>query len=135
MQVLLNELREDSNAKALLQLTRDDAAKGRMSEPVPVQSTDLSKVLLNPRFGAEKVREDGSKKLRAIDHLSWSPGCASEGGAVQRPSKKARKEHSVNGHTMASEKMRHDTLDVLAATLRKFVDVVGHVPGLLKVCC
>jgi len=31
-----------------------------------------------------------------------------------RPSKKARKEASVNGHTVPTEKMSHDTIDMLA---------------------
>ncbi len=132
-QVLLRELREDSNAAALLKQTREDAALGRMMEPVPVAQADLSHVLLNPRFGVEQEKKDGSTKLRAIDHLSWSPSTADGAGMERRPTKKARKEASVNGYTAPAEKISHDTLDALAAALCKYVEVVGSVPGLIKV--
>jgi hypothetical protein len=72
-------------------------------------------------------------QVRAVDHLSWSPGTQRDAGAEARPSKKARKEMSVNGYTMPTEKMKHDTLDVLAVTMRHYVQVVGVIPGLVKV--
>ena len=52
---------------------------------------------------------------------------------MHRPTKKARKDASVNGHTASAEKMCHDTIDVLEAAMRMFFEVVGCVPGLLKV--
>ena len=131
---LLRELREDSNAADLLRLAKEDAALGRMSEPVPAAETHLSQVLLNPRFGVEQEKEDGSMKVRAIDHLSWSPSTrCDESTAECRPTKKARKEASVNGYTLPAEKMSHDTLDVLTAAMRQYKEVVGCVPGLIKV--
>ncbi len=63
---LLRELREDSNADSLLAMTREDAALGRMLEPVPVSEADLSRVLLNPRFGVQQERDDGSCKVRLL---------------------------------------------------------------------
>lgn len=130
---LLTELRESSNASELLEMTRKDAAMGRMSDPVPVNSADLHGVLLNPRFAVEQEKEDGSVKLRAIDHLSWSPSTLTGEGGHTRPTKKARKEASVNGHTAPQEKMSHDTLDALARAMRLHEEKLGSVPGLLKV--
>ena len=69
-------------------------------------------------------KEDGSFKKRAIDHFSWSPGTAAAAGETVRPSKKARKEASVNGHTVPTEKMSHDTIDMLAK-----VRVKGGAPS------
>jgi hypothetical protein len=130
---LLKELRPDEGAEALLASTKADAALGRMQEPTLADEASLEHVLLNPRFGVRQEKDDGSIKVRAIDHLSWSPATADGGCAEHRPSKKARKEGSVNGHTAPSEKMRHDTLDVLAAAMRKHVEVMGSPPGLIKV--
>ena len=132
-EALLRELREDSNASALMSLTCEDTAMGRMTKPTPVGMADLSDVLLNPRFGVEQEKEDGTKKVRAIGHLSWSPGTGSSEGATPRPTKKARKEASVNGHTTPGEKMKHDTPDVLATAMRQHFAALGCVPELIKV--
>lgn len=71
---LLAKLREDPFAKDLMELTRKDAALGRMSEPVPAELSQLGDVLLVPRFGIEQgLKEDGSVKVRAVDNFSWSP--------------------------------------------------------------
>ena len=62
-----------------------------MSKPIPVERAPVGKVLLNPRFGVEQTKEDGSIKVRAIDHLSWSPAFPALGADTdgERPSKKA----------------------------------------------
>ena len=49
----------------------------------------------------EQTRPDGSKKVRAVDHMSWS----AFGG---------KKDDSVNGHVAPTEKLKHDCLDALA---------------------
>ena len=67
---LVRELREDPNSEALLSLTQEDAAMGRMSMPVPLGKWVPDHVLLNPRFGVVQARDDGSTKVRAVDHLS-----------------------------------------------------------------
>ena len=132
-EALLKELRESSDAHKLLEVTNADARMGRMTDPVPLSSVDVSAVLLNPRFGVEQEKEDGSTKVRAIDHLSWSPSTLTDDGVECRPTKKARKAASVNGHTAQREKMRHDTLDMLALTMRRHFEKFGGVPGLTKV--
>ena len=75
-QELLASLKEDVNARALHQITLDDHAKGRMSEPVRVGSSScppLGQVRLVPRFPiTQGTKEDGSPKIRAVDHMSWS---------------------------------------------------------------
>ena len=130
---LLKEMRENSNAETLFDITRTDASLGRMSEPKLVDETSLNTVLLNPRFGVEQIKDDGSTRVRPIDHLSWSPSTMTGEVTEGRPTKKARKEASVNGHTAASEKMRHDTLDALTLVMRLHVEMMGSVPGLIKV--
>ena len=69
---LLKTLKEDDHGVDLLAITRDDAKKGRMSWPVPAAGVEVGEMLLHPRFAVEQTRADGSIKLRAIDHLSWS---------------------------------------------------------------
>ena len=86
---LLPQLREDSNASELLRLASEDAKLGRMSFPKPAQADEMSEILLNPRFGVEQLKEDGSVKVRAVDHLSWSPSSQLENGRGEPPSKKA----------------------------------------------
>ena len=129
---LVKELREDSHAQALLASTQEDAALGRMSPLVSADETDMSKVLLNPRFSVMQEKDDGSSKVRAIDHLSWSPLGSETRDAEHRPSKRARKEGSVNGHTVPAEKLSHDTLDMLAAAMCKSKELMGKPPGLIK---
>ena len=83
---LLAKLREDPFAKHLMELTRKDAALGRMSEPVPAELSQLGDVLLVPRFGIEQgFKEDGSVKVRAVDNFSWSP--APEESSAKRSKK------------------------------------------------
>ena len=122
---LLESLHADPSAEELLKITQDDAKLGRMSAPVSAADVDLSSILLHPRFGIEQTKEDGSKKLRAVDNFSWS--------AETSRSKSVIKEGSINGHTFPQEKMKHDTLDMLAQALVAFKETVGCVPGLLKV--
>ena len=99
-----------------------------MTELVGITDEIPQGVLLHPRFGVEQVREDGSIKMRPIDHLSWSPGDEAEA-----PSKKEIKHESVNGYTVPQEKMRPDTLDKFITVLVSFVATVGCIPGLFKV--
>ena len=108
-QALLQRLRQDEYAVELLEITRADAAKGRLTSPVPAREFDLENVRLHPRFAATKRKADGSVKIRAVDHFSWS-----EGGKAE----------SVNGHTHPCEKFMHETLDHLASVMALFVSVV-----------
>ena len=85
---LLADLREGELAQELLQLTRDDAAKHRMTEPVLLQHTSIKDCLLHPRFAVSQQKSNGKRKVRPIDNFSW--GAQPEEGAG-RPSKKAMK--------------------------------------------
>ena len=75
---------------------------------VVLQACDLKQTLLHPRFAVENVKPDGAVKVRPVDHFSWS--------AFGK-----KKEDSVNGHVHPSEKLKHDTLDMLAEVLVDFV--------------
>ena len=116
---LLSELREDRNSEWLLKHTREEAALGRMSEPIVLDESVLEGWLLQPRFAIEQRRADGSKKFRAVDNFSW---CLAQGGVLG----------GVNGCTTPCEKLSHDTLDALADAMRLFVEVVQELPGLFK---
>lgn len=105
---LLTELREDEHSLMLLQLARQDAALGRLSQPMPVEQFPLGSFLLHPRFAGVKEQSGGPCKVRALDHFSWS--------ATTR-----RKEDSVNGHIVPAEKMSHDTLDMLGEAMKRSV--------------
>ncbi len=117
---LVSKLREDEHSDALWKLTVEDAALGRMSFPRQLQPTDLRDTTISPRFcllqgksgvvssicrfsclaswlAIAGVKSNGEPKYRTIDDLSRS---------------------SVNAATMATEKLRCDTLDVFFETLR-----------------
>ena len=117
--ILLGQLREDKHAVGLLQLSREDASRGRLVGLAPVKNAPVEGVLLHPRFAVAQEKEDGSVKLRAVDHFSFSAGSQ-------------RKEDSVNGHVLPGEKLEHHTLDMLGEAMRYFVRRVGVVPGLMK---
>ena len=117
--MLLARLREDVRSADLLETTIKDAELGRLSHPRPIGELVSGEVLLHPRFGVAQVRSDGTTKVRAVDHFSWSGSPDGRGS-------------SVNGQTAPAEKLSHDTLDGLGTALRSFVDLVGEIPGLMK---
>ena len=73
------------------------------------------------------LKEDGSVKLRAVDHMSWS-----HGPSKRRRTKKAVKAESVNGHYTPTAKITHDHLDDLLAAMRMHKRPVGSEPWLWK---
>ena len=111
-----------SIARVLLDATRADAAVGRMTEPVPVEQMDLRKCLLHPRFGVCQQKASGVTKVRPADHFSWSAAST----------RRERKAGSVNGNTVAQERMKHQTLDELLALMKRLKQLTSREPGLLK---
>jgi len=91
---LVEGLREDKNASVLLDATKADAEKGRMTEPIEIIDDPPMNVRLVPRFSAEQVRDDGTIKIRPVDHFSWS---------AHGHHRKDRKKGSINGHTVVGE--------------------------------
>ena len=91
----------------------------------------LLQVLLVPRFGVTQgVKDDGTAKVRAVDHFSWSHA----GGRKKR--KRAEvKSASVNGHYSLSESIKHDHLDDLHAAMKCHHEVLGEVCTCVKHAC
>ena len=80
---LLASLREGEHAQGLMELACLDASLGRMSDPIPAEQCCLDDVLLAPRFAVvQGVQADGSVKIRAVDHFSWS--CTPDGAPTRR---------------------------------------------------
>ena len=126
---LLASLREDSNSHALHELTMADHTLGRMSAPVLADSLDLGSVRLVPRFGVEQgLKPDGSTKLRAVDHMSWSPS----GPQRRKRTRRQIKEDSINGHCDLPGRVSHDHLDCLLLLLLQVFDAIGMAPWLWK---
>ena len=122
---LLQQLKVGEHGDELLELTRADAALGRMSNPAPVEEFDLSELRLCPRFAVvQGEHEDGRPKIRPVDHFSWS---APARGKRKRLGKKAMKAESVNGHTAIPEKIHYDHID-------DFLFVIQALLQLGKVC-
>ena len=71
---LLESLVEDPNSHELLRIARADAGLGRMSIPEKLCGSVPDNVLLHPRFGVCQEKSDGTRKCRAVDNFSWSPG-------------------------------------------------------------
>ena len=114
---LLRSLKEADESCELMDMTYEDARRGRMSWPRVVDQLVSEPGLLHPRFAVKQTRPDGTVKLRAVDHFSWSEN---------------RQGLSVNSETSASEKMRHDTLDKLGEVMKRLVKSTGQIPGLFK---
>lgn len=80
-----------------------------------------------PRFGvAQGTHEDGSIKIRAVDHMSWS-AC---GAQKRRRTKNEIKADSVNGSCTIPGQMKHDHLDKLLELLKCCKQGIGEVPAL-----
>ena len=128
--VLLAKLKADEHEDELQRLTEEDAKLGRMSWPRPAAECDLESIRLCPRFAVvQGLKADGTTKIRAIDNLSWSAQPPEEKGSF---GKKRKKELSVNGHTEVPEEIHHDHIDILMSAMRRFILLMGVVPGLLK---
>ena len=128
---LVPGLKEDKFAKELFELTCADAALGRMTYPKVVAECDLETVRAHPRFAVDQgVKVDGTRKLRAVDNMSWSAKL--ESGGHQRMSKKRLRVGSINGHCAAHESVKHDHVDDLAAGMAKFIQCTKQLPALWK---
>ncbi len=89
-------------------------------------SSSASQVRLVPRFAVEQgVKQDGTKKIRPVDHLSWS--CAPNHG--RKRSRACTKAESINGHYTMPGEVKHDHLDDLLATMRMHYQLIGKVGG------
>ena len=120
---LLASLREDARAMQLHQIAIDDYAKHRMSKPVRAAEIDFSKVLCCPRFAIEQgVRPDGTEKVRAVDHFSWS----FSNGQKKRMRREV-KSQSVNGHFTPDRAIKHDHLDDLLVAMKLLHETTGQV--------
>ena len=110
---VLHRLREDVNSASLMQQTRDDAKKSRMSEPVPVGDVDLSAIRISQRFAVDQgLKSDGTPKIRCVDSCT---------------------ESGINPCTEASEHLSLDGLDDLIEIMKFFRIDLSTLPHLLKV--
>ena len=57
-----------------MEATKADWMVGRMTEPVVVDESTPSDVLLHPRFSVAQGREDGSLKIGPVDNMPWGDG-------------------------------------------------------------
>ncbi len=71
---LLSRFREDPFAEELFNQTREDAALGRMTDPIPIEKLHTRSVMLASRSSVvQGVRSSGELKLRAVDDEScWA---------------------------------------------------------------
>lgn len=116
---LWHSVKEDVHSEWLLLNAQQAAKLGRMSAPEVWAEGEQLDMLVQPRFVVEQTKEDGSRKLRSIDHFSWSADRQGKAG-------------SVNGHVSPAEKMRHHTLENLADSMREFHALIQEPPGLIK---
>ena len=125
-EMLIGSLRVDEHEAALHELALNDYKSGRMSKPQEVNWNDMAKVKLVPRFAVEQgVKPDGSVKIRAVDHFSWSsPDTATAGKERTRKEVKA---HSLDGHYTVTNDLSHDHLDVLMEATRLYFATLGSV--------
>ena len=79
-------------------ITRDDAASGFLTEPVPLEDMDLTVVTLTRRIPVREHRAKGWR-TRTVDHATAS---------------------LINGATFPSDRVHHDTIDVLICILLIF---------------
>ena len=87
---------------------------GRLVDLHALQPNESVGYLLHPRFAVAQWRQDGSVKIRDVDHFSWAADFD---------------EASINEMTVPQEKMHHDTIDKLGALLRTFKRETGQIPG------
>ena len=80
-------------------------------------------MLCCPRFAvAQGVKPDGTEKVRAVDHFSWS----FSNGQKKRMRREV-KSQSVNGHFTPDRAIKHDHLDDLLAAMKLLHETTGQV--------
>ena len=111
-ETLIPTIREDKHAQFLLREMRNDAAIGRMTEPMKLEYLDLQYNLLARRFSREQgTRDDGSVKLRAVDDETANGN---------------------NGACQPQEQLWHDSIDELLAIIARTQCASGQIPKLWK---
>ena len=153
---LLETLKSDENEEELHSIALKDASLHRMTHPVEANSVELSKVacmlpgcsspanaciqvLMVPRFGvAQGLKPDGSAKIRAVDHFSWS--CTSGQKKRKRAEVKqvplmpqcictrlpCQLQASVNGHWTMPANLHHEHVDHLLVAMRRHMEAFSE---------
>ena len=93
--LVLVGVRERPLPDDVFDITRDDAASGFLTEPVPLEDIDLTEVTLTRRIPVWKHRAKGWR-TRTVDHATAS---------------------LINGATFPSDRVHHDIIDVLICIL------------------
>ena len=146
---LLQSMTQSEDSALLHARTLADAELGRMSKPVLAEEVDLRRVSvfrryvfccvcrrswqvrLVPRFAiVQGLKPDGEKKIRPVDHMSWSHSA----GKGRKRTRAMVKAGSINGHYSMPEAVHHDHLDDLLATMRMHVELIGEVGPSFCVC-
>ena len=108
-ELVLAGVRELPFSDDVLAITRDDAASGFMTEPVPLEDIDLTEVTLTRRIPVREHRAKGWR-TRTVDHAT---------------------ESLINGATFPCDRVHHDTIDVLICILLMFM-TAGSEPRMWK---
>ena len=77
---------------------------------------------------AQGVKADGTVKVRAVDHLSWSHAR----NVGRKRTRKEVKNGSVNGHYQPTCPITHDHLDDLLSAMQLQTSLCDEVPWLWK---
>ena len=81
-----------------------------------------------PRFGVTQgVKPDGTVKVRAVDHFSWS-----QPNGRKKRKKSEIKSDSINGHFAIDTPIHHDHLDDLLEAMRMQKRATGQVVHCLR---
>ena len=91
----MSGIKELPYADEVFDITCEDAEQGFMSEPVPIDTVDLSQVSLTRRIPVRELRAKGWR-TRTVDHAS---------------------ESLINDATKPTDGVRHATVDVLSTIL------------------
>lgn len=129
---LRQTLKEDQHHKKLLGQVKTDWGLNRMTEPIIVDCELPDDTLFHPRFAVEQTKTDGSLKYRAVDNLSWAAKPVKAARDAGRSHKFATKLNSVNGHVFPSEKMKHESIDMMVDLLKTHVKKHKKAPHLWK---
>ena len=97
--LVLSGVKELPYSDEVFDITCEDAEQGFMSEPVPIDTVDLSQVSLTRRIPVRELRAKGWR-TRTVDHAT---------------------ESLINDATKPTDRVRHDTVDVLITILLSFL--------------
>jgi len=130
---LIASLKEEKNARHLLESCREDVQRGRIAPLQLAHECDLAAITLSPRFAIEQGQRVTCKLSLRVGFVKIWPGTKPDGSCKLRPIDDMSRS-DCNLATAPSEKLEYESLDKFLKVIQATEKVAGKELGFWKVC-